>query len=265
MTEYLDVDGGRIAYDVTGGDGPLVVLAPGMGVVRGTFRLLAPKLAEAGYRVAALDLRGHGESSVPFASYSITDSGKDLAALIRHLGGGPAVVLGNSFSSGSAAWVAAHEPALVRAIVLEAPFARTVKMNPVMRQLARVILSVPTLWGIYYKNLLKGPKPDDFPAYLKALKANMGERGRLAAARTMGLDDKPEMEGVLTRVAQPALVVMGTRDPDFPDPRAEAEIVAGELAGKTEIVMIEGSGHYPHQEFPAETAATVLTFLNEVA
>lgn len=264
MTEYIEVPGGRIAYDVTG-EGPLVILAPGMGDVRATFRLLAPKLVEAGYRVAALDLRGHGESSVPFDSYSITNGGNDLAALIRHLGGGPAVVLGNSFSSGTAAWVAATEPSLVSGIVLEAPFARTVSMNPVMRQLAKVILSSPALWGMYYKTLLKGPKPADFPAYLKALKANMRERGRLAAARSMGLDTKAEMEGVLTRVFQPALVIMGTKDPDFPDPKAEADIVAGELSGKTEIVMIEGSGHYPHQEFPAETAAAVLAFLGQVA
>ena len=30
MTEYLDLDGGRIAYDVTG-SGPLVVLSHGIG------------------------------------------------------------------------------------------------------------------------------------------------------------------------------------------------------------------------------------------
>ncbi len=30
MTEFLDIDGGRIAYEVTG-QGPLVVLSPGMG------------------------------------------------------------------------------------------------------------------------------------------------------------------------------------------------------------------------------------------
>ncbi|GAA2638427.1 alpha/beta hydrolase [Actinomadura fulvescens] len=264
MTDHLDVPGGRIAHDITG-EGPLVVLAPGMGDVRATFRLLVPKLTEAGHRVATVDLRGHGESSVPFDSYGIADGGRDLAALIRHLGGGPAVVLGNSFSSGTAAWLAATEPSLVSGIVLEAPFARPVTMNAVTRQLVRVVLSSPALWAMYYKSLLKGPKPADFPAYVKALKANLRERGRLAAARTMGLDRKAELSGVLARVSQPALVVMGAKDPDFPDPRAEAALVAGELAGRAETVMIEGSGHYPHQEFPGETAAAVLAFLGRVA
>ena len=63
MTEFLDDPGGRIAYDVTG-SGPLVVLSHGIGVRRQDYRFLAPILAQAGYRVASADLRGHGESSL---------------------------------------------------------------------------------------------------------------------------------------------------------------------------------------------------------
>jgi pimeloyl-ACP methyl ester carboxylesterase len=49
---------------------------------------------------------------------------------------------------------------------------------------------------------------------------------------------------------------MGTRDPDFPDPAAEARLIADRLHG--DVVMIEGAGHYPQTEYPAETAAAVL-------
>lgn len=59
---FLDVDGGTLAYEVAG-SGPLVVLAHGMGDSRRAYRFMAPALVEAGYRVAALDLRGCGESS----------------------------------------------------------------------------------------------------------------------------------------------------------------------------------------------------------
>jgi pimeloyl-ACP methyl ester carboxylesterase len=83
MTEFLDVEGGRIAYQVTG-EGPLVVLAHGMGDNRNAYRFLAPVLTEAGYRVAATDLRGHGESSTGWSSYTRADTGADLLALIRH-------------------------------------------------------------------------------------------------------------------------------------------------------------------------------------
>ena len=47
MTEYLEIAGGTIAYDVTG-SGPLVVLAHGMGDRRQAYRFLAPRLAQAG-------------------------------------------------------------------------------------------------------------------------------------------------------------------------------------------------------------------------
>ena len=77
MTEFLDVEGGRIAYDVTGA-GPLVVLAHGMGNRRDAYRFLAPQLVAAGYRVANVDLRGHGESSTGWSSYTRTDTAGDL-------------------------------------------------------------------------------------------------------------------------------------------------------------------------------------------
>ena len=67
MTEYLDIEGGRIAYDEIG-SGPLVVLSHGIGDRRQAFRFLAPRLAQAGYRVASADLRGHGESSMGWTS-----------------------------------------------------------------------------------------------------------------------------------------------------------------------------------------------------
>lgn len=86
MTEYLDITGGRIAYDVIG-EGPLLLLGHGLADNRTAFRFLAPKLAEAGYRVATFDLRGHGESSTGWAAYSRTDVAGDMAALIGHLGG----------------------------------------------------------------------------------------------------------------------------------------------------------------------------------
>lgn len=87
MTEFLDVDGGRIAYEVTG-EGPLVVLAHGMGDNRTTFRFLVPVLTEAGYQVASTDLRGHGESSTGWPSYTRTDTAGDLLALAGHQGRG---------------------------------------------------------------------------------------------------------------------------------------------------------------------------------
>ena len=121
MTEFLTVEGGTISYEVTGSDGPLVVLAHGMGDSRQAYRFLTPALTEAGYRVAAVDLRGCGESSARWTSYTRTDIAGDLVTLVRHLGG-PAVLVGHSIAGGAVTIAAATAPELVTAVVELAPF-----------------------------------------------------------------------------------------------------------------------------------------------
>jgi pimeloyl-ACP methyl ester carboxylesterase len=95
------------------------------------------------------------------------------------------------------------------------------------------------------------------PAYL------LRQPGRLAALRGMLASDHAEDEARIDRVEAPALVVMGTRDPDFPDPRAEAELVAARLGG--EVVLVDGAGHYPQAERPERTAEAIIAFLAEHA
>jgi hypothetical protein len=46
QTGHVDHERGRIAYDVVG-DGPLVVLSPGVADIRSTYRFLAPLIAHA--------------------------------------------------------------------------------------------------------------------------------------------------------------------------------------------------------------------------
>ena len=80
-----------------------------MADTRSTYRFLAPLIADAGYRVASVDLRGHGESSIGWSSYSHADTAGDLIAVVRKLGG-PAVIVGQSFSGGAVTIAAADEP-----------------------------------------------------------------------------------------------------------------------------------------------------------
>ena len=68
-TQYLKLPAGQIAYDDSGGDGPLVICVPGLGDLRQQYRFLAPRLAAAGFRVVTMDLRGLGQSSVDWPAY----------------------------------------------------------------------------------------------------------------------------------------------------------------------------------------------------
>src|SRR5436190_14843435 len=122
MTEHLMIDDHTLAYDVTG-DGPLVVLAHGIGDSRHSYRFLAPALAAKGYRVANVDIRGCGDSSVDWDGYSRTDIAGDLVAVVRHLGG-PAVIIGQSISGGAATIAAATAPDVIAGVIELAPFTR---------------------------------------------------------------------------------------------------------------------------------------------
>jgi pimeloyl-ACP methyl ester carboxylesterase len=68
----------------------------------------------------------------------------------------------------------------------------------------------------------------------------------------------------LPRIAAPALVIMGTEDPDFADPRPEAEaVVAAMPSGLGAVAMTEGAGHCPPAQTPDEVAALIISFLGK--
>ena len=55
---------------------------------------------------------------------------------------------------------------------------------------------------------------------------------------------------------------MGSNDPDWPDPEAEAKAIVSLLpAGLGCYTIVENAGHYPHAQYPQEVAAAILPFL----
>jgi pimeloyl-ACP methyl ester carboxylesterase len=270
MTEFLTVDGGTIAYEVTG-SGPLIVLAHGMGDSRASYGAVVPKLVAAGYRVAAADLRGCGESSVGWPAWSRTAIAGDLIALIRHLGG-PAVLVGHSISGGAATIAAAQAPDLITAVVELAPFTRkqAIKLGDfrnrryrqgAFRLIGTGVFGRAPMWRSYLT--LAHPAMDRaaLNARLDRVDAMMREPGRMKALQGMGRATPGDAAAQLGNVRCPVLVVEGSADPDWVDPRAEGTAVVAELPpGLGRLEMIAGAGHYPHVEFPDEVAALVIEF-----
>ncbi|MFF0703896.1 alpha/beta fold hydrolase [Streptomyces tendae] len=275
MTEYLAVDGGTIAYEVTG-SGPLIVLAHGVGDSRAAYRAVVPQLVTAGYRVAAVDLRGCGESSVDWPAWSRSDIAGDLLALIRHLGE-PAVLVGHSVSGGAATIAAAREPSLVTSVVELAPFTRkqSVRLGDLrvrrfrrgmVRLLGAGLFGSLRLWRSYLDVAYPGVRPADWPERLGRIETLLREPGRMKAMQAMGRSAPTDAGARLGDVRCPVLVVMGTLDPDWADPRAEGAAVVDALpADLGRLEMIEGAGHYPHDQYPDRVAALVLAFLRSDA
>jgi len=259
-TQLLEVRDGKLAYDSTG-FGPLVIAVPGMGDLRAGYRFLTPQLAAAGYRVASMDVRSHGESSIQWPDYTVAGIGQDILALMRAMNAGPAILIGNSMAAGAAVWAAAEAPELVNAMVLLGPAVRG-EVGSAYRLLLTALFARPwgpSAWLAYFKTLFPTHKPADYAAYTTALKQNLSMPGRMEALQQMLIASKMASESRLKQVSAPTLVIMGTKDRDFKDPTAEARWVAGEVKGTFE--MIEDAGHYPHVEMPEIVGPRIIEFV----
>ena len=250
-TQLFATEGGGLAYDDTGGSGSLIVMVPGMGDLRQEYRFLVEPLRQEGYRVVTLDIRGHGESSSDWKEYSRVAVGRDILALIKHLQAGPAHLFGTSFAAGSAIWAASEEPTAVKGLVLIGPFVRKVPIDFFSQITLGLLLSGPWkvgAWIMYFDSLFPSRKPADYAAYRAALAANLRQPGRFAALKAFMYSPVEEIEQRLGRVKVPTLVLMGSKDRDFKNPKAEAAWVAQNVGGR--YCMVEGAGHYPYAEMP---------------
>jgi pimeloyl-ACP methyl ester carboxylesterase len=271
MTESLGIAGHTLAYDVTG-QGPLVVLAHGIGDSRHSYRFIVPALADAGYRVANLDIRGCGDSSLGWDGYSRTDIAGDLVALVRHLGG-PAVIIGQSISGGAATIAAATAPEVITGLIELAPFTRKqpLDLGGLVRakrfragylQLGQVLFRGSLSSWKKYLDLAYPAKPADWNTELARIEAKLTEPGRMKALQAMCKTSPGDAAAQLPQVACPVLVIEGTLDPDWADPRAEGEKIIADLPGGLgELVVLEGAGHYPHAQVPDQVLALALPFL----
>jgi pimeloyl-ACP methyl ester carboxylesterase len=264
-TRFLAVDGGRIAYDDTGGNGPLILAIPGMGDLRSEYRLLRPALQLAGYRVITMDVRGFGETTARWNDYSAHAVGRDALALLNQLNAGSAVILGNSFAAGSALWAAHDAPARVSGVVLLGPIVRDQKQSSFAKLALKIGFAGPWrvwFWTAYWDSLFPSSKPADQTQVKAALSRNLREPGRMAALYSMISLSKADTAAIVRQNRVPALVVMGSRDPDFADAAAEARWLAAQLGA--ESLIVEGAGHYPHTEMPDLVAPRLLSFIGNL-
>jgi pimeloyl-ACP methyl ester carboxylesterase len=261
VSQFLTRPEGRLAYEVDGpADGPLVVCLPGMGELRSSYRLLTPLLVERGYRVATLDLRGHGDSDSTFTAYDDEALASDALALVDELGG-PAILVGNSMGAGAAVVAAAEAPASVTGLALLGPFVRDLEGNALSALAFRLALLRP--WGpaavmSFYAKWFPGTRPEGYDEHAAAVRENLRRPGHWKAFVRTTRTSHAAAEARLDEVRCPAVVVMGADDIDWKDPAAEATWV-GERLG-ADVVMAPGVGHYPQAQVP-ELVADAITGL----
>lgn len=248
------------------GVGPLIVAVPGMGDVRSSYRELADPLVDAGFRVAVLDLRGHGDSDTTFIEHGDEVTASDILALIDELGG-PALVVGNSMAGSAAIIAAADRPHAVAGLVLLSPFLRqaggrgSLRFN---RLMFAALFARPwgaRFWTNYYrKTLNRGAQAPRLTEHVAEIGASMADPVRLASFRHLTLQlDHSVVEPRLSEIVAPSLTVIGSVDPDYADPAAELAFAGQTLDGQT--LLVEGAAHYPHMSSAEVVTPRVLAFV----
>jgi pimeloyl-ACP methyl ester carboxylesterase len=100
--------------------------------------------------------------------------------------------------------------------------------------------------------------------HVAAIRESMGRPGhRKAFVATTRTSHEPVAQRLDQVPGKPTLVVMGEKDPDFPDPAAEGRWVAERLGG--ELVLVPGAGHYPQTETPEIVNPAAVRFCRAVA
>jgi pimeloyl-ACP methyl ester carboxylesterase len=109
---------------VIDGNGPAVVLLPSLARDSDDYDEVAEGLAADGFRVLRPKPRGIGRSTGPMTKITLHDFARDIAEVVKKLGGGKAVVVGHAFGNWVARMTAADHPDLVRGVVIAAAAAK---------------------------------------------------------------------------------------------------------------------------------------------
>jgi pimeloyl-ACP methyl ester carboxylesterase len=251
-----------VAYD-DAGQGDAVVLIHGHPFDRSMWAPQADALVAAGHRVITADLRGYGASAVTPGITEFATFAGDFAALLDHLGLDRVTLGGLSMGGQIVMECYRLYPARIRALVLAdtTPQAETPEGKDFRNQLADRLLAegmqgyADDMLGrmLAPYNVTAMPR---VAAHVRAMMLGTPPAGAAAALR--GRAERPDYTELLTRVAVPALVVVG-RDDEF-TPVAVAEQMRDLIPG-ARLAVIDNAGHLPNLEQPEAFNTALLDFL----
>lgn len=262
----VDIPGGPLAVlDAGVPDRGTVVMVPGFTGSKEDFRLVVKPVADAGYRVVAIDQRGQHESEGPDdeAAYTTEVLGNDLVQLVKAIGGAPVHLVGHSFGGlvGRAAVIA--EPSAFRSFVLmgSGPAALTGGRADVMPFLRAILLEggVHAVWEASLQLPPRSDKPPVSDEVLAFLKARMlGNTPASLLGTGTALTTEPDRVDELRATGVPCHVMYGEKD-DAWSPATQSEMAARLGCG---VTVIEGAWHSPAAENPGATADALLAWLS---
>jgi pimeloyl-ACP methyl ester carboxylesterase len=231
MSRFFENDGFRLAYHDTGKGSPVLLIHGFASNVQVNW--IAPgwveALTDAGYRVIAIDNRGHGASAVSHdpEAYRPEHMADDAAALLDHLNIEQAHVIGYSMGARIAAFLALRHPHRVATLVFGGLG-------------IGIVDGAGGDWSAIAAALVaRDPAEIDDPRALRFrqfAEATRSDRRALAACIETSREELSEDE--IRWITQPALVAVGTEDDIAGDPEPLAALLPN-----GESFAIEGRDH----------------------
>jgi pyruvate dehydrogenase E2 component (dihydrolipoamide acetyltransferase) len=267
IVETAEVGGRKIRYAGAGQDGDVVLLIHGYGGDRNSWLFLQEPLA-AGRRVYALDLPGHGTSTKDVGDGSVDLLADAVIGVLDAIGAPRAAVhlVGHSLGASVAAAAASRDPRRVGSLTLIAPagfgaeinagylrgFAESQTRRELKPVVAQLFADESLVTRQLVDDLLAYKRLDGVDAALRALLGTLlvsgdpdGDRQRIDSAAAIAA-----LGG-----AVPVTVIWGSADRIIP--AAQAESVPGAARH-----LIDGAGHMPHMERPAQVQAAIEQAIN---
>jgi pimeloyl-ACP methyl ester carboxylesterase len=263
------------------GTGPLVLLLHGFPQFWWTWHQQLVDLADAGFRAVAVDLRGYGGSDKPPRGYDSMTLAADVAALVTSLGERDAMVVGTDLG-GTLAWtMAARHPQVVRSLVVLGaahplrmraalqPFAGSAQRQAsgyvwrtfqIPRRAENLLSRPESHWVRELYDEWSGPRWRGTPPYVadveryaQAMRIHLvsycaAEHYRWTVRSVLRSDGRQFVTSMRAPVAAPVLQLHGDFDRCVLPTTAQG---SGQyVAGSYEWRVLDGVGHFPHNEVP---------------
>jgi len=166
---HVQTNGVDYYYEIHGSGEPLLLLHGGLGSIDMFRSSLLPALAKT-RQVIAVDLQGHGRTTLGDRPIDLVDIGNDLAVVLDKLGFKQVDVAGYSFGGGAGLRLAIQHPTVVRRLaVISAPFAQNGFFPEMLPQQAAVGAAMAEQMKdtpMYKSYVAVAPNPKDFPRLL---------------------------------------------------------------------------------------------------